>query len=130
MMRKFAIDQDNCAFRIADGEAILIHSETTFYYGLNEVGTQIWQMLLDGDVTAEEVASRLHGEGDPPAELLGACAAFLEELAEEQFLAGEGDAATQPSLAGAAGDAEWEAPVWMPQITKFNSLDDLIVTGE
>ena len=127
---KFAIDQDNCAFRIVDGEAVLIHSETTFYYGLNEVGTKVWQMLLDSDVTVDEVAWKLHGDsGEPPAELVAATAAFLGELANEQFLTKGGGVTaghSDPTTPLTAPDA----PDWMPQINKYDSLDELIITGE
>lgn len=124
-LRTFSIDQDNCAFRIVDGEAILIQAETTFYYGLNGPATQAWQLLLDGDVTAAQIATELHaGEGDPPAALAAAASAFLEELARERLLTVEGDAPAEDAAGIASNDDS------LPQVTKFDSLDDLLITGE
>ena len=127
MSAKFSIDQDNCAYRMVDGEAILIHSETTFYYSLNDAGPKIWKVLLDGEVTVEEAARAAGAEGEPPAELLAATESFLGELTREQFLTsseelGEGVAAPDAAVADGAD--------WMPVLTKFDSLDELLVTGE
>lgn len=40
-------------FRELDGEAVLLEMSTGKYYGLNQVGTRIWQLLLQhGEVEA------------------------------------------------------------------------------
>ncbi len=129
MSRRYAIDEDNCAYRIVDGEAILIHSETTFYYGLNDAGTRIWQRLLDGDLSVDEAAAVLAGDAGPAgAELVSSAAAFLEQLAGEQLLSREGEASA-PTGSTTGESAAPTAP-GMPTDNKYDSLDDLIITGE
>ena len=44
-------------------EAVLLHLGTKMYFGLNEAGLLIWQML-SGNLTIEETSERLQWEFD------------------------------------------------------------------
>lgn len=44
-------------------EAVLLNFETKYFYGLNEVGAKIWQML-DGKKTIEEITNAIVDEYD------------------------------------------------------------------
>lgn len=121
---QYTIDQDSCAWRIVDGEAILIHAETTFYYGLDATGTRIWQILLDGPASVAEVEARLQAGGvDAPS--ASAIEAFLEELRAEEILTRSGDGAVETTTTDAAPGG---APP--PLLTKYDSLDELLISGE
>jgi Coenzyme PQQ synthesis protein D (PqqD) len=62
---------DEVVFRNVDGEAVLLHVERGFYYGLDPVGTRVWESLVahgcarpvveslleDFDVTADALES-------------------------------------------------------------------------
>ena len=41
--------------RVLDGEAVLLNVQTGAYFGLNKVGTHIWQLYSEGKSTAEVV---------------------------------------------------------------------------
>lgn len=44
---------DDVAFRELDGEAVLLNLETGIYFGLDAVGTRIWQLIAQyGALTA------------------------------------------------------------------------------
>lgn len=47
------------------GEAAILHLETGVYYGLNEVGARIWNLLQD-PVTGSEIKSAILAEYDVP----------------------------------------------------------------
>ena len=49
--------------RELDGEAVLLHLETGTYFGLNPVGTRIWQLIAEG-YSLEQVLETLSGEYD------------------------------------------------------------------
>lgn len=55
--------------RIVDGQAVLLSLKTERYYGLDEVGTRIWDLLAAGKTLAE-TAAVLAGEFDAPAETI------------------------------------------------------------
>lgn len=68
-------------FRDLGGEAVLLEMESGKYFGFNEVGTRIWQLLREyGRV--EPVYQALLGEYDVASERLhGDLLAFVQRLA-------------------------------------------------
>lgn len=135
MNLRYSIDQDNSAWRVVDGEAVLINAETTFYYGLNPSATRIWMLLLEEDLTAREIGDRLAPVyGRNPSEIIQGITGFLDELTAEKLLtAAESAAASQPAAQAATDPSgtsdlpgEWETPA----ITRYDTLEELIVCGE
>ena len=56
-------------FRNLDGEAVLLHLDSGKYFGLNEVGTRIWELLAEHRETGA-VCRALLAEFDVPEERL------------------------------------------------------------
>jgi hypothetical protein len=47
------VPSKDAVFRDLDGEAVILHLDSGRYFGLNAVGTRIWQLLeRDGRLTA------------------------------------------------------------------------------
>ena len=47
------VPSKDAVFRDLDGEAVILHLDSGRYFGLNTVGTRIWQLLeQDGRLTA------------------------------------------------------------------------------
>jgi hypothetical protein len=44
---------DDVVSRVLDGEAVLLDLREGIYFGLNEVGTRIWELLGEGATVAE-----------------------------------------------------------------------------
>lgn len=66
--------------RIVDGEAVLLDLATASYFGLNEVGSRVWQHLTAGKTFAE-IRDALIAEFDAPAEIVARdVSALLDEL--------------------------------------------------
>ncbi len=64
-----------------DEEAVLLNIETGIYFGLDAVGTRIWNMLKEG-VTESSIVDQLLEEYDvEPARLRADVAEFLDQLA-------------------------------------------------
>jgi hypothetical protein len=56
--------------KVADG-AVLFAPETEIYFGLNEVGTRVWELLPPACRTLEEVVGRLQAAyPDTPGETI------------------------------------------------------------
>lgn len=124
----YRIDPEQCAWRIVDGEAVLINSETTYYYGLNASATELWRQLLEGDVEPDSLANALAGSLDVDVEELRAHAgAFLDELVAEGLVT-QVDGA--PETSGPSLKLEFSGPWSPPEITRYNTLEDLILCGE
>ena len=80
----YEINADSVRWRIVDGEAVLIHVETTIYYSLNATGTVVWQLLADGrgdlDGLTQGVAEKFDRK---PAEVEDDVRHFLDQMQEE-----------------------------------------------
>jgi Coenzyme PQQ synthesis protein D (PqqD) len=63
------IPSKDAVFRDLDGEAVILHLDSGTYFGLNAVGTRIWQLMeRDGRLTA--VLDDLRTEYDAPPDVL------------------------------------------------------------
>jgi hypothetical protein len=77
-------------FAELEGEAVLLDTETGIYFGLDEVGTRIWQ-LLSGGAAQQEVVAALHQEYDvAEARLRADVAAFMEALVSKGLVRRDG----------------------------------------
>jgi hypothetical protein len=70
--------------RKLDDEMVLLNLDSGEYFGLNDTGTRVWELLADGR-TGEEVTDRLTEEFEVTAE---AAAAHVASLCEELVAAG------------------------------------------
>ena len=60
---------DDIVFRELDGEAVVLNLESGMYFGLDEVGTRIWQ-LVDEHRTLRRALEALVAEFDAPSSQL------------------------------------------------------------
>jgi hypothetical protein len=74
---------DDVVFTAMEDEAVLLHLGTRKYYGLNETGLRIWQMIQVG-ANLGDIATTLSNEYDvEPAEAREAVVALCGELLDE-----------------------------------------------
>jgi Coenzyme PQQ synthesis protein D (PqqD) len=74
-------------FRELDGESVVLNIESGIYFGLDGVGTQLWQWLAESG-SLQSVRVRMADAFDAPAEQLDAdLIAFVEELTSKGLLA-------------------------------------------
>jgi hypothetical protein len=67
-------------FRELDGEAVLLNLDSGVYFGLDEVGTRVWALLVEHG-TLERVCSQLMEEYDvEPAVLEQDVSRLVEEM--------------------------------------------------
>ena len=60
---------EGVVFREIQGESVLLHLDTGEYFGLNEVGTRVWQ-LLGASATLRDVLEGLRQEYEVETEQL------------------------------------------------------------
>ena len=63
-----------------EGEMVLLNAETGIYFGLDALGTQIWQLLMSGATPEETVESLLTEYEVEPAKLRADVTEFLDQL--------------------------------------------------
>lgn len=78
---------DEVIFRELDGESVVLNIESGIYFGLDSVGTQLWQWLAESG-SLQAVRARMLETFDAPAEQLDAdLIAFVDALTSKQLLA-------------------------------------------
>ena len=111
---------------------MLLHAETSGYFGLNRTGTLLWQQLAARPSSVDELAAwigeHLPGAPNDPAVDV---AAFIAQLLQHDLIdaaapgteqLASGEPAALPELDG----AEYEPPLVSP----FGELEKLILSGE
>lgn len=76
-------NEQNCVWRMIDGELIILSEEGQWIHELNGVGLEIWN-ACDGKLTISEIADKIYGEFDIEKEVAEAdVQSFIEELAQK-----------------------------------------------
>jgi Coenzyme PQQ synthesis protein D (PqqD) len=80
-----------CPFHVTtnqiEDELVALNLETSFYYGVDGVGTQIWRLLIDENLTIAEACAKLQEEYDVDTETcLREVRAFVEQLIDAKLL--------------------------------------------
>jgi hypothetical protein len=79
-------------FRDLDGEAVILDLESGTYFGLNEVGTRVWQLVGEAQSEAQ-IVETLASEYEADRETIARdVAKVLEELGRRRLIVPEGDA--------------------------------------
>lgn len=84
---KYSVNSDVATWRVLDGEAVIINNQTSYYYSLNRTGTFVWNLLVDNEMTLDEIVENVSSsyelEGD---EIRGDITAILDNLYNEKLL--------------------------------------------
>ena len=85
----YVLNDEKMFADVTDGVAIIINSETGIYYGLNELGTVIYENLVNGAST-EKVLDALKAIAGCPADVEEKFNAFIKAMVDFELLV-EGD---------------------------------------
>lgn len=78
-------------FRDLGGEAVLLDPEAGTYFGLNEVGTEIWSLLAEGTPLGEAHARLVRTYDAPPDEVWEDLVALVRDLVGSRLVEVLGD---------------------------------------
>lgn len=85
MTIRIAIKPD-VLFQPLDDEAVLLHLPTERYFGLNSVGSRVWQLWAEGS-TMEASIQQIVTEYEAPAEVVRQDVAdLIKELEERELI--------------------------------------------
>jgi hypothetical protein len=131
-MSWISANADKVAWRVVDGEAVIVHADSSAYYGLNSTGTIIWEAIATAPLALEEIAARLSERYGLEREAVRAdVEAFVVSLGGEGLLVEAADTvAAGPSASPASGSGPAPGGYERPTLVKFGELEQLVLSGE
>jgi hypothetical protein len=80
----YTVARERVRWNIVDGQAVLIHTESLYYYSLNRTGTVIWSALLEHPMTEPEIIDAVAKKfGQPTSDVAADVRAFLTHMVAE-----------------------------------------------
>lgn len=84
--QSFRISEDVVAREVA-GELVLLDLASGLYFGLNPVGSRVWQHLAEGPCSLAELCDRIEAEYDAPrAQIERDIVALAAQLADKSLI--------------------------------------------
>jgi hypothetical protein len=121
------VNEGKIVWRVVDGEAVLLHADTSAYYGLNRVGTLLWEALASRPLDRETLLAWARQTfPNAPEELAGDVAEFLGQLEAFDLL----ETTPTPEAGATASSSVSPTTYEPPQVTAFGELEKLILSGE
>lgn len=130
-MRRVQANTDIAAWRIVDGEAVIVHATSSAYYGLNSTGTFIWESIVSEPMASHDIADRLSARfGVTGDSIRHDVDAFLTSLEAEGLVCEAGEELiTNPSVEVSTRPSA-TAPFVPPRLARFGELEQLVLSGE
>ncbi len=128
-MSTFTINKDSVSFNVMDDEAVIIHTETSDYFSMNETGTFIWKLLAERHCSSDELVHALSTVSEQNSDdIRPDIEDFLNTLKEEALLL---VARESSSSVNEFDDLiPLTEPYTVPDIVKFGNLETLILSAE
>jgi len=130
---QYRIDTDHAVWKVIDGEAVVVHADSTEYFGLNASATALWQVLATSTPSTEQLAELLGNWYDrEPATALSETIAFVEGVRDAGLVTEitDGAVGSDDAAPGNVPPPSRSGPYEAPIVVKFGDLDALILSGE
>lgn len=130
-MRRLEANTDIAAWRIVDGEAVIVHAVSSAYYGLNSTATFIWESIASAPMASDDITHRMTARFGVTADSIrDEVDAFLRSL-EAEGLAREAKAAPGGVPADASPGPSGAVGTFVPpRLSRFGELEQLVLSGE
>lgn len=115
----FTIEPAKIMHDTIDGEVVIVNLDNGYYYSLDNVGAQVWQ-LIDAGHSREAITAQLQHRYDGNEQFASDISAFVAKLQSEDLVSasdsGEEAAVELP-----------EIPYAPPKLQKFTDMDNLLL---
>ena len=96
-MTNYALNDEKMFADVTDGIAIIINSETGIYYGLNALGTSVYENLVNG-ATVEAIGAKLKELAGDSVDIDGNLKLFIDALLEKELIIKAPEASAEVSI--------------------------------
>jgi hypothetical protein len=129
-MQAYVVNRDKVTAQVIDDEAVILHADTSEYFGLNQSATWLW-MRMDTPRTAAELIAAIaaryrHAAADVGQDVED----FLSRLTQATLIVPVEGAASPAEPGDAPDESHPRDGYEPPQLVKFGHLETLILSGE
>ncbi len=117
-MTNYVLNEDKMFADITDGVAIVINSETGIYFGMNELGTSIFESLIEGANVVDVLAALKAFEG-VPADIDAQLDTYIADLVAKEILIAGGDSSKTVEISAADG--------FEMTVSEYNDAQELLL---
>lgn len=116
----FTIEPEKIMHDNIDGEVVIVNLENGYYYSLDHVGAQVWQLINAGH-SAEAITAQLQSRYSGTEQVAGDVSTLFAKLQREDLvsIATESDGIETIDLP--------EIPYKTPDLQKFTDMDNLLL---
>ena len=130
-MRRVQANTDIAAWRIVDGEAVIVHAVSSAYYGLNSTATFIWESIVREPMASHDIIDRVTARfGDTSDTVRDEVEAFLRSLEAEGLACAASGAPSAATADAPAAESDVGGPFVPPRLSRFGELEQLVLSGE
>lgn len=121
-MANYTLNEAKMFADISDGVAIIINNETGIYYGMNGLGTTVFENIING-VSVENITAALKGIAGAPADIEARLNTFVDALKTKELIidGGNGDAVANINEAAAKEDA------FEMSVNEYNDAQEMLL---
>ena len=121
-MSSYTLNEAKMFADITDGVAIVINSETGIYYGMNGLGTSVFENIIGG-VSVENIIAALKNIAGAPADIDVRVNEFVNALKEKELIidGGAGDASANINEAAASEDE------FKMEVNAYNDAQEMLL---
>lgn len=96
-MTSYTLNEEKMFADITDGIAIVINSETGIYYGMDELGTAVFEQLIKG-VSEEKILNALQKLPNAPTDTAEKLEKFITDLLKKELIVSSDETAAECTL--------------------------------
>jgi len=96
-MTAYTLNNDKMFVDITDGVAIVINSETGIYYGMNGLGTNVFENISKG-VSVEKISDTLKNISGAPQDVEARLSTFINALKDKEIVLDGAESAEKASI--------------------------------
>ena len=93
----YVLNEEKMFADVTDGIAIIINSETGIYYGLNGLGTNVYENLVNG-VSTDKIIAGLKGIAGGPADIEDKFNSFIKAMKDFELIVEGGSDSAEANI--------------------------------
>ena len=118
----YVLNDEKMFADVTDGIAIIINSETGIYYGLNGLGTSVYENLVNG-ASVEEILTALKSIAGAPADIESRLNSFISKMIEFELIIEGSESSASVEIDSAIASEE----DFTLDVSEYNDAQELLL---